>query len=91
MIGFASGDVPEFPSNYLLVKNIAIVGVYWGAYRKREPETFRAGFEELFEWWAAGKLQPHVSQVLPLADVAKALAMLEGRQATGRLVIDIDG
>ena len=91
VIGFASGDVPEFPSNYLLVKNISIVGVYWGAYRTREPETFRAGFEELTQWWADGKLNPHVSQVLPLADVAKALAMLEGRQATGRLVIDIDG
>jgi NADPH:quinone reductase len=91
VIGFASGDVPEFPSNYLLVKNISIVGVYWGAYRTREPETFRAGFEELTQWWADGKLNPHVSQVLPLADVAKALAMLEGRQAKGRLVIDIDG
>lgn len=91
VIGFASGDVPEFPANYLLVKNISIVGVYWGAYRTREPETFRAGFAELGAWWAAGKLQPHVSQVLPLADVAKALGMLEGRQATGRLVIDIDG
>ena len=91
VIGFASGDVPEFPSNYLLVKNISIVGVYWGAYRTREPETFRAGFEELTQWWADGKLNPHVSQVLPLADVTKALAMLEGRQAAGRLVIDIDG
>ncbi|MBT3811105.1 MAG: NADPH:quinone oxidoreductase family protein [Rhodospirillaceae bacterium] len=91
VIGFASGDVPEFPSNYLLVKNISIVGVYWGAYRTREPETFRDGFAELAQWWADGKLNPHVSQVLPLADVAKALAMLEGRQATGRLVIDIDG
>lgn len=91
VIGFASGDVPEFPSNYLLVKNISIVGVYWGAYRTREPETFRAGFAELTQWWADGKLNPHVSQVLPLADVTKALAMLEGRQAAGRLVIDIDG
>jgi len=90
VIGFASGDVPQFPANYLLVKNISIVGVYWGAYRTREPETFRAGFTELTQWWADGKLSPHVSQVLPLADVAKALAMLEGRQATGRLVIDID-
>lgn len=91
VIGFASGDVPKFPANYLLVKNIAIVGIYWGAYRTREPETFRAGFATLAEWWADGKLKPHVSHVLPLADVPKALAMLEGRQATGRLVIDIDG
>ncbi|MBO6784298.1 MAG: NADPH:quinone oxidoreductase family protein [Alphaproteobacteria bacterium] len=91
VIGFASGDVPQFPANYLLVKNIAIVGVYWGAYRNREPETMRAGFEELGRWWAEGKLKPHVSKVYPLADAPEALAALEGRQATGRLVIDIDG
>ena len=91
VIGFASGDVPQFPANYLLVKNIAIVGVYWGAYRTREPETMRAGFEELGRWWSEGKLKPHISKVYPLAEAPAALAALEGRQATGRLVIDIDG
>ncbi len=91
VIGFASGDVPQFPANYLLVKNIAIVGVYWGAYRTKEPETMRAGFKELGQWWNEGKLKPHVSKVYPLAEAPAALAALEGRQATGRLVIDIDG
>lgn len=90
VIGFASGDVPQFPANYLLVKNISVVGVYWGAYRAREPELFRDGFAELGRWWSEGRLKPHVSKVLPLADVPKAIAMLENRQATGRLVIDID-
>jgi len=91
VIGFASGEVPQFPGNYLLVKNISIVGVYWGAYRTREPEIFRDGFAELARWWAEGKLKPHVSQVFPLAQAPRALAMLESRQSTGRLVIDIDG
>ncbi len=91
VIGFASGDVPKFPGNYLLVKNISIVGVYWGAYRTRDPEVFRNGFAELTRWWDEGKLKPHVSQIFPLADAPKALAMLEGRQSTGRLVINIDG
>lgn len=91
VIGFASGDVPQFPGNYLLVKNISIVGVYWGAYRTRDPEVFRNGFAELTRWWDEGKLKPHVSQIFPLADAPKALAMLEGRQSTGRLVINIDG
>ncbi|MBT5571934.1 MAG: NADPH:quinone oxidoreductase family protein [Alphaproteobacteria bacterium] len=91
VIGFASGDVPQFPGNYLLVKNISIVGVYWGAYRTQEPKVFRDGFAELTRWWDEGKLKPHVSQVFPLADTPKALAMLEGRQSTGRLVINIDG
>lgn len=91
VIGFASGDVPQFPGNYLLVKNISIIGVYWGAYRTKEPEIFRNGFAELLGWWAEGRLKPHVSKIFPLAQAPQALAMLENRQSTGRLVIDIDG
>lgn len=90
VIGFASGDVPRFAANYLLVKNISVVGVYWGAYRTREPEVFRANFAELARWWEAGKIQPHVSQIMPFADAPRAMAMLENREAAGRLVIDID-
>jgi NADPH2:quinone reductase len=78
VIGFAAGEVPQIPANYLLVKNI-------------RPETYRASFAALAKWYAEGKLKPHVSQVFPLAQVPEALGVMEGRQATGQLVIDIDG
>jgi NADPH2:quinone reductase len=91
VIGFAAGEVPQIPANYLLVKNISAVGVYWGAYKKNEPEVYRASFDALAKWYAEGKLKPHVSQIFPLAQVPDALGVLESRQATGRLVIDIDG
>lgn len=91
VIGFAAGEVPQIPANYLLVKNISAVGVYWGAYKTKEPEKYRATFKELEKWYAEGRLKPHVSQVFPLAQVPEALGVLESRQATGRLVIDIDG
>ncbi|MCZ6845369.1 MAG: NADPH:quinone oxidoreductase family protein [Alphaproteobacteria bacterium] len=91
VIGFAAGDVPQIAANYLLVKNISVVGVYWGWYRLNEPEMFRASFDELAKWYAEGRLKPHISQVFPLARAADALAVLESRKATGRLVIDIDG
>jgi len=91
VIGFAAGDIPQFPANYLLVKHISVVGVYWGSYRLNEPELFRASFEELMKWYAEGRLKPHVSQVFPLARAADALGVLDSRQAIGRIVIDIDG
>ena len=91
VIGFASGDVPQIAANYLLVKNISAVGVYWGAYKSNESEVFRASFDELAKWYAEGRLKPHVSQVFPLAQAPAALGVLESRKATGRLVIDIDG
>ena len=91
IIGFAAGDIPNFPANYLLVKNISVVGVYWGWYRTNRPEIFKKSFENLAVWYAKGHLKPHISEVFPLEQVPKALGLLESRQATGRIVIDIDG
>lgn len=91
VIGFAAGDVPQFPANYLLVKHISVVGVYWGSYRVNEPELFRASFDALAKWYVEGRLKPHVSQVFPLARAPEALGVMDGRKATGQLVIDIDG
>ena len=91
IIGFAAGDIPSFPANYLLVKNISVVGVYWGWYRLNRPEIFKKSFENLSAWYAEGHLKPHISRIFPLEQVPKALGLLESRQATGRIVIDIDG
>jgi NADPH2:quinone reductase len=91
IIGFAAGDIPSFSANYLLVKNISVVGVYWGWYRLNRPEIFKKSFENLATWYAEGHLKPHISRVFPLEQVPKALGLLESRQATGRIVIDIDG
>ena len=73
VVGFASGEVPQIPANVLLVKNAAVLGFYWGSYRKHDPERLRAGFRELFEWHRAGPHPPHVSQTLPLEQTADAI------------------
>ena len=89
VIGFASGDIPQIPANILLVKNAAVLGLYWGSYRKHDPERLRAGFRRLFDWHEAGRIRPHVSEVLPLARTFEAIERLRRRQATGKLVVDV--
>lgn len=89
VIGFASGDVPQVPANILLVKNAAVLGFYWGSYRKRDPERLRAAFRQLFDWHEAGRIRPLVSEVLPLARTSEAIERLRRRQATGKLVVDV--
>ncbi|MGR3584605.1 MAG: NADPH:quinone oxidoreductase family protein, partial [Pseudooceanicola nanhaiensis] len=37
VIGFASGDIPKFPVNLALVKEYAVVGVFWGNFTRAEP------------------------------------------------------
>ena len=65
VIGFASGRIPKAPANLALVKNMSIVGVYWGAYAERNPKVLTDSLAALYGWYAEGKLQPHISQVLP--------------------------
>ena len=87
VIGFAGGEVPKFPANILLVKNLDVIGFYWGAYMAFRPQVIRSSLSQLLGWYAEGKLTPHVSHALPLKRVAEGLALLRSRKSTGKVVI----
>lgn len=87
IIGFASGRVPQVPANIVLVKNIDIIGFYWGSHQGRKPELLRNSFAQLFRWFEEGKLKPHVSQKLDLKEAAAALDLLRRRKSTGKVVL----
>ncbi len=86
-IGFASGEVPQIPANVLLVKNLTVIGLYWGAYWRHAPAVLAESFRSLLGWWAEGRIAPHVSHVLPLEEAGAALALLSDRRATGKVVV----
>jgi NADPH:quinone reductase len=88
-VGFASGEVPQIPANLLLVKNAAVLGFYWGSYRKHDPERLRDGFKELFAWYRQGRIRPHVSETLPLHRAADAVRLLTDRRAVGKVVLTV--
>ena len=87
VIGFASGDLPKLPANILLVKNITVIGFYWGGYLKFNPEALLSSLSELMDWHAEGRLSPHVSHVLPLDQAQDALDLLATRKSTGKVVV----
>jgi len=87
IIGFASGRIPQIPANIVLVKNVDIIGFYWGSYQARKPELLRQCYTQLFRWFDEGKLKPHVSARFDLADAARALDSLRQRKATGKVVL----
>lgn len=88
-IGFASGKVPQIPANLLLVKDLTVMGLYWGAYAARHPEIVAQSFAALMDWAAAGRIVPHVSHVLPLDEAETALDLLRRRAATGKVVLRV--
>lgn len=86
-IGFASGEVPQIPANHLLVKNLTVIGLYWGGYLAFRPEVLTRSMGQLLDWYAAGRLKPHVSHVLPLDRAEEALELLRSRKSTGKVVV----
>ena len=89
VIGFASGPIPEVPTNLALLKGCSIVGVFWGRFTGAEPEENSQNFDELFALHAEGKLKPQITKSYSLDDAAEAIASLENRKATGKVVIEM--
>ncbi|MBX2832092.1 MAG: NADPH:quinone oxidoreductase family protein [Rhodospirillales bacterium] len=88
LIGFASGTVPQIPANILLVKNVAAIGFYFGAYLEQNPAIAQQGMAEILGLLRDGKIRPMISQKYPLADAMDALSAIRHRTATGKLIID---
>ena len=89
IIGFASGTIPKFPVNLALLKGCQIVGVFWGAFRKHEPQAFRENCAALFDLFREGQIKPLISQAFPLDRFADALNIFTKRQAVGKIVLRV--
>jgi NADPH2:quinone reductase len=89
VVGFAGGQIPSLPLNLPLIKGASIVGVFWGAFTQHEPAMHQSNMRELLDWYAAGKLRPHVSRKFPLAEGPAAIRWVMDRKATGKVVLEV--
>ena len=89
VIGFASGTIASAPTNLPLLKNCSIVGVFWGAWREREPNGHNINMEKILKWWKENKVKPKVSKVFNLEDTKYALQALINREVIGKAVIKV--
>lgn len=87
IIGFAGGEIPKIPTNLLLLKGAAAVGVFWGDFTQREPEVNAANYRQLFEWVIQGQIKPVVSRHYPLEQAGQALRDMLERRVTGKVVL----
>ena len=87
VVGFAAGDIPKVPLNLTLLKGCAIVGVFWGAFTRNEPERNRENNWELMAMYAAGKIKPHIHATYPLERAAEALNEVLNKRVSGKVVL----
>ena len=87
VVGFAAGEIPKVPLNLTLLKGCSIVGVFWGAFTKNEPERNRENNYDLMAMYAAAKVRPHIHATYPLERAANALNEVLNKRVTGKVVL----
>jgi NADPH2:quinone reductase len=87
VIGFAGGVIPEVKANRILLKNISVVGLHWGAYAQNEPERVPEVFAGLAKLYEAGHVKPMIFGTYGLDEVPQALDALGSRGTYGKVII----
>lgn len=87
VVGFTGGSAGQVRANYLLIKHITVSGLHWSDYLARCPDKVRAVQAQLFADAVAGRLDPPVCAVLPLAEMAAAMDLIVSRRARGKVVL----
>lgn len=87
VIGFTAGDIPTVQVNRLLLNNISVIGVGWGAYVLKRPGYVRSEWDAILPHIESGALAPPVGASFELAKAADALALLDNRGATGKVLL----
>ena len=73
-IGFAGGRIPTLAVNRVLLKNISVVGVHWGYYRRRGSPLVQEWMDALLKLYDEGRIRPVIYRTYPLREAAPALA-----------------
>jgi NADPH:quinone reductase len=87
VVGFASGSIPSFKANRLLLKSSSVIGVRAGGAAQRDPGAYRRSITALLDYALKGMLRPHISHRFRLDEAAAALSTLAERAVIGRVVI----
>ena len=89
VVGFTAGSIPEVKVNRLLLNNVELIGAGWGAYVMAKPEVNREIGAEIDRLIESGHVRPIVGARFPLEKAADALWLLDGRGATGKVVLEL--
>jgi NADPH2:quinone reductase len=87
VVGFASGRIPTIQVNRILLKNIAVVGLHWGAYRQYDPAKIGQAMTALFGLYERGAVTPVISSTYPLSEATAALNEIASRRSIGKVLL----
>ncbi len=86
VVGFAAGKIPLFPTNLMLLKGCAVSGVFIGRFQQEEPQQNAQNLKEIGELLSSGKLNPFISETIPMSDSVDAIERIAKRGVVGKVV-----
>ena len=90
VVGFAAGQgIPEVRVNRLLLNNVDVRGVGWGAYAMTRPGYMQQQWAELLPMMESGVVKPPVGATYALEDFGRALADMDARRTLGKSVVRV--
>lgn len=89
VVGFASGTIPTFAANRVLLKNMSVAGVFWGQFVSDKPGYLLETHERMCRLFFEKKINPVVGRTLPLSEAPFALRELADRKISGKSVLAI--
>jgi NADPH:quinone reductase len=90
VLGFTGGEIPTVKVNRLLLNNVSVVGVGWGAFWSTGAPGFpQEQWQELYPLLESGRLDPVLGTVHPLEDVVAAVTELDERRAAGKVLLRV--
>jgi NADPH2:quinone reductase len=89
VVGFTGGSIPEVKVNRLLLNNTEVIGAGWGAYVMQKPSLNQEIGVEIDALISSGHVKPLIGARFPLESASEALELIDGRGATGKVVLDV--
>lgn len=89
VIGFTSGRIPEIRTNKVLLKNMSVVGLWWGNYRLHNPLLIEDTQQRLYQMYREGHIKPVIHSSIEFTELPAALELLENRKSYGKIVMNV--
>ena len=90
VVGFASGQgIPQVKVNRLLLNNVDVRGVGWGAYAMVRPGYMHEQWDAILPLMESGVIKPPIGATYDLEDFGRALVEMEQRKTLGKSVVRV--
>lgn len=89
VVGFASGRIPSLPANRALLKNMSLVGVFWGRHCEENAGFMASLHGKLMQLYEAGQVEPPIGAQFPLSAAPSGIRSLANREVRGKAVLTV--